>query len=131
MQEIMDGVRILMTKQANPNDTRGETWKWAQHGALELAICRRKTGLISSHFHAGKDPSKNPERLFVAQGSVKFTFFNPKTDERKVLVAEAGTAISIGPGIIHRTYALEYSIILESRTTLFGPKDTDTLPAEI
>ena len=132
MKYLVSGrVRIFTIQQTNPSDTRGETWQWIQHQAAQVVICKRRAGSVSCHFHSGKDPSKNPEQLFVATGKIKFTFLNPRTDEKKELIAKAGTALSIDPRIIHRTEVLEDAIILESRSTIFDPANPDTFSAEV
>ena len=125
------GVKIYPLEQMNPNDARGETWLWVQHQARQLMICRRKAGSTSCHYHKGEDPSKKPEQLFIAQGIVKFTFYNPTTSEREELVVTAGTSIYIDPWVVHKTEVIDDAIILESREVLFRPDKPDTNKVEI
>lgn len=117
--------------QANRNDIRGETWQWDQARAVQIIVCRRKTGSISCHFHLGEDPSKNPEKLFIASGRVLMTFLNQRTGETHQLFLESGESLSIFPNIVHKTEILEGAVILESRVTIFNPSMPDTYPAEI
>ena len=127
----MDGVRIKKLAQTNPNDLRGETWLWNIPGSVQLMLCRRKTGRISSHFHKGEDPSKRPEKLFIISGRVKFIFFKKSTGEREEAVCGPGTEIKIFPNIIHSTEALEDAVLLEARVKVFDKNRPDTYKEEI
>lgn len=133
----MDGVSVYPIGQANEKDTRGETWTWVQNHPVSMVVCRRKKGPISCHVHkgedAGGDPSKSPERLFVASGTVRFTFYSPYTGKKEEVDVKAGTVVSIDPNIVHKTETIsdDVAVILESRITPFDPKNPDTYAAEI
>lgn len=134
MQHLRNGHGVTVRKidPANPADTRGPTWQWLPEASKQITVCVRKAGSVSCHVHKGKDPSKDPEQLFVVKGEVRFICYDPEGEgEAGEWVLGEGQTIEIDPGIIHRTEVLEDAIILEARRTPFNPKKPDTKPAEI
>lgn len=119
-------IDMLMPK--NPKDKRGRTWEWTFPDGRVVLVCERKAGSKSSHVHRGEDPSKNPERLLIARGSVEITF--KINDEVSTRILRSGDSVEIGPGVLHRTEVLEDAIILEYRITRFDPEHPDTENAE-
>ena len=113
---------------ANPEDARGRAWQWKLPEGRQITICERNAGSESSHMHKGKDPSKDPERLFIARGVVKIIFKIYGKITKKVL--RAGDSVEIGPAVWHKMEVIEDALILEYRITHFDSKHSDTFQVE-
>jgi len=112
------------------SDQRGSIFEWKLPDHIQVTICVRKAGVQSGgHYHKGTDPSKNPERLFIAAGRVKLTCVDSEgRKEEKIL--GSGSRIIIYPDIKHYLEILEDAVILEYRITHFDKKNPDTFIVE-
>lgn len=129
----MSGVTIRKIDSATPDDPRGAIYEWKHEDGRQITVCLRKTGTKSGgHYHKGEDPSKNPEKLFVALGRAKIKLKGLCPDaviEEKLL--ERGDMVIIPPNIAHQLEILEDAVILEYRLTHFDKSKPDTYPVEV
>jgi len=125
------GILVNALPRANPEDTRGAVYEWCRGlSGQQVSIYNRgKDKLFGDHFHKGDDPSKNPERFFLARGRVRVQAWNPAGEELDIEVDE-GSEILIDPGVLHRFTPLEDVIFLEYRCTVFDRERPDSYPAE-
>lgn len=118
---------IEKVEPVNPNDQRGPTYEWKFLDGGQITISeRKKESKFGGHFHLGEDPSKNPERLFVAQGKIKVRLITEDPITIYVAILEAGNTLTIGPKVKHEMEALEDSLIIEARKTHFDKDRSDT-----
>ena len=109
-----------------PDDIRGPLFEWKLPDGRQITVCLRKKGIkTGGHYHKGKDPSKNPEKIFIAAGKVKLTLIPPDKQAESV-VLRAGDSVTIQPNIWHRFEILEDSVIIEYRITYFDRSNPDT-----
>ncbi len=122
--------KVVKTKQADADDKRGPTYEWKfPNGEAITVIMRKKGTRFGKHFHPGKDPSKNPEKLFLAFGRVKASYSTiDEQDDPKGLILEAGDQFTIYPQVVHSFVALTDVVIIEKRKTHFNPLLPDTVP---
>ncbi|GEM_PF-3562660 len=124
-------------KSVNEEDLKGQnTWEWKFEDGKQITVYRRPQGFITSHVHAGSDPSKNPERLLLISGKARMTFFHPAQEDkclREIICSAIGgpQEITIQPGISHRFEALTDVEYIEYRITHFDPNNPDTLSAKL
>lgn len=127
----MKGVTVRKVSPAKEGDPRGRTWEWAKGvETRQITIYERTagTGDFGAHFHKGEDPSKNPERFFLAAGKIR-AVFEDLDGGREEVVIEVGNEIAIAPRILHTLTALEDVILIERRVTVFDKEHPDTYPA--
>ncbi|NIO44130.1 MAG: hypothetical protein GTN36_01050 [Candidatus Aenigmarchaeota archaeon] len=62
-------------------------------------------------YHTGDNPSKNPERFYIANGRIEFNVSNGKEDERREV--EKGMVVEIDPYVWHATRTLSETIYLK------------------
>lgn len=123
----MEGVRIRIVPSAKKDDPCGRTWEWAKGVCtLQITVYERKEGVtFGAHFHKGDDPSKNPERFFLAAGEI-WAFFEDLNGNCERLVIKPGSEITIAPWILHTMTPLEDVILIEQRVTIFDREHSDT-----
>lgn len=118
---------IKRISPVDPNDVRGLLRQWKFPDGRQITVCVRRAGTkTGGHFHSGKDPSKSPERLFIARGRAILRV-NRKTQQIERTVGE-GDEITIYPGAVHQLIITKDAIILEYRVTHFDKKHPDTTP---
>jgi dTDP-4-dehydrorhamnose 3,5-epimerase-like enzyme len=120
---------IIRTVPAIENE-KGRTIEWCRGlpGQQVSVYYRKKGQQFAHHFHKGEDPAKNPERFFLIAGKVEISFFDPDTQEKEKQIIEAGEEMLIYPQVHHEAKALEDSIFIEYRETVFDPNRSDTYP---
>ena len=64
-----------------------------------------------SEYHTGEDPSKRPERFFIASGEMEFNVCNGL--RRETIKVEKGTEVEIDPLVWHATCTLTDVIYLK------------------
>jgi len=116
---------------ANLTDKRGPTYNWVlPDGRTVVFLFRKKGSVLGGHYHKGKDPSKNPERFFIATGKLKGKFIGPDGREKEktleVHSGERALELTIYPFVWHSFEVLEDTLLIESRITPFNPKKPDT-----
>lgn len=121
---MADRFRITEINPANPADERGPTREWKFPEGTQITIYERKKGSKARHFHKGEDKSKNPERLFLIKGKMKFTFEVDGASKERILTA--GTELIIWPPTKHEVEVLEDAVYIEYRVTYFDPNKPDT-----
>ncbi len=125
----MEGLFIHKIDPANAaDDPKGNVWNWNQPNRFAVTVLDRKAGVkFGGHYHIGTDPSKNPEKLFIAKGKVRAVF---QTHEgyREEVILEQGQEIIIMPHICHAFLALEDCLILEFRISWYDKNSSDTHP---
>lgn len=128
----MVNVQIKNIPRANdPGDPKGNVWNWNQPDGHAVTVLERKAGVkFGGHYHADNDPSKNPERLFIAQGRV-MAVFESQNCEREEYVLEKGQEILIHPHTRHAFLALEDCTIIEFRCTWYNKENPDTHPVRM
>lgn len=122
----MKGVAMMRINGVNPGDPRGRIWEWRGENGKQVTILERKKGvLFGQHYHKGEDPSKNPERIFLAHGRVRVRFeCDGEKDEQYIF--DPGTIIHIYPYVYHEFKAFEDCVLVEYRETIFDPAHPDT-----
>lgn len=125
----MDGLYIHQIASANdPADPKGNVWNWNQNNRFAVTVLERKAGVkFGGHYHIGTDPSKNPERIFIAKGKIK-AIFQTHEGYREEIILEQGQEVLIAPHIRHAFLALEDCIVLEFRISWYDKNSSDTHP---
>ena len=128
MDRIVRIVKMVKIDPVDPFDKRGSTYEWKHSDGRQITVIVRKKGSkIGGHFHKGKDPDKNPERLFVAKGKMRAIFANEGTMHVKVL--EEGDYFTIPPGVAHGMIVIDEDLVLlEYRSTHYNKDKKDTYP---
>lgn len=121
----MNGVEINKIKTIK--NQKGVTVEWAKNvPGKQISVYLRKKGAeFANHYHTGSDPAKNPERFFLLSGKVEFTFLDLKTKKQETTVILPYHELLIYPNIYHSAKALEDSVFLEYRSTVFNPEQDD------
>lgn len=107
-------------------DSRGAIFEWKLPDNHQITVCVRRKGVKGGHFHRGEDPSKNPERIFVAEGKMEIVVSWEDKTERIVL--NQGDSMEIYPFVRHSFTFLEDTIVLEYRVNYFDKGRSDTYP---
>ncbi len=108
---------IYIIKNRSIGDKRGDVFHWDLQniGIEHIYIYHRKKGIKSwGHFHKGKNPSRDPERLFLIEGKIKF-YFEDVNGRNKELVLNKNEILITPKFIFHKYEILEYSIFIEPR----------------
>ena len=126
------GILLHKLSTANEQDQRGVTYEWCKGlPGLQVTIYQRKKGSIcGNHFHKGDDPSKNPERFFLVQGTMRLKAWNLHGEHMNCLV-EAGTEMILEPNVLHSLEAQTDVTYIEYRSTVFNKAKPDCYPAEL
>lgn len=106
-----------------------ELWK-GQPGRQVTVYIRPRGCHFGNHVHRGTDPSKNPERLFIAHGAITATLLANDSRNAHTVHLKTGDVITIFPGILHRFIATTDTVIVEYRRTIFSRTTSDTYPVE-
>lgn len=130
VKEVGKGFKIKRIVPVDPNDPRGPLREWKLPDGRQITIASRKAGTKGGHYHKGKDPSKDPERILVVLGRVKMTFINRNNGQEEKRILEAGDSVEISSWTGHRSEFLEDTVIVEYRVTYFDKKNPDTFPLE-
>ena len=114
----------------NLGDKRGPTYNWTLPDGRSIVLFFRKKGsILGNHYHKGEDPSKNPERFFLAMGKLKGKFRGPDGKEKEktleVKFGEQALELTIYPFAWHSFEVLEDTLLVESRITPFDPDKPD------
>jgi len=112
---------------------RGWIYNWDHDDGRETVIMHiRKGNRAGAHYHEGKDPSKSPERFFIAKGraKVKFTTEDGPSEFHEKTVGE-GEILIIHPKTGHLIEALEDLILVEYRKVPFDADRSDTYASRI
>ena len=134
MIPLIQGVSITPITPVNV-DERGLTYEfWRDVLGRQVTYCERKQGVVvGNHFHQGKDPSKDPERLMLLSGALKMLVSNGRQTLKTNLSREAENRcyeITIHPGIVHAFLPCTPIQFLEYRSTIFNPQQSDTYPTD-
>lgn len=128
-REIFGTLRALESKGSSEKGRN--TWEYYLFGGRQLTIYRRQKGVVAGpHFHNGKDPSKNPERLLLVSGNVRFEFVD-KDGHYSLQNPDAKSGpieITIWPDVLHRITPITDCLLVEYRETPFDPRNPDTFP---
>ena len=123
----MDCIKIERLEPVDSKDWRGPTREWKFPDGHQITVFERNKGTrFGMHYHKGEDPSKNPERFYLAKGIIKATFTSHNSKEREEHIFEAGQILEIHPNIYHAMEALADCIFIEYRVTHFDPNKSDT-----
>jgi quercetin dioxygenase-like cupin family protein len=124
-----EGYRVGHLEPVNPNDPKGSTWEWKHEDGRQITVYERHAGhKFGGHYHTGSDPSKCPERLYVARGRISVIF-----DDSGVIggvVLNQGDTLIIDPLVKHWMRAIDDCTLIEYRITLFDRENPDTVPIE-
>lgn len=108
---------------------KGTTVEWCKGlpGKQISIYYRDKGSSFAQHYHTGKDASKNPERFFLISGKVQFWIeVSDHCIVQETLLP--GQEMLIYPFVKHQAVALEDSIFIEYRSTVFSVDMNDTIP---
>lgn len=118
----MKGVRILDV----PTEGRGDTntvYAWLYGEGRGVRVFKRNAGLSAgSEYHTGVDPSKNPERFFVASGTVEFEMYDGITTE--TCSVREGQELQIDPWVWHASITKTDVVYLKPLQPAATVKDT-------
>jgi dTDP-4-dehydrorhamnose 3,5-epimerase-like enzyme len=67
---------------------------------------------------------RKTDRLYVISGEMEFVVEDPRTGERRVFRAKAGSRITISPGIAHAFRSTGYAQAIEYSPDPYDPSDT-------
>lgn len=128
----MDGVHFRHIGAARGRGgSKGKVWNWEFNNGFAVTVLERKAGTkFGGHYHIGADPSKNPERMFLANGKVK-AIFRKQDGYFEVHVFKPGDQWEIYPHVAHAFLALEDSVLLEFRVSHYNPSQPDTRPSDL
>ena len=129
--EIIEKTEMRKIKKLEPielEDFQEFNYEWNLPGKKQVIARVRKEGSkLAGHYHKGRDPSKKPERFFIAQGKVELTLVDQKGDS-ETLILEKGHNFEINPYIAHQMKVIskEDLILIEYRISPFHREDQDT-----
>lgn len=125
------GFEIEKIEPVNPDDPRGATFEWKFDNGIQITSYIRKGSMkFGGHFHSGDDPSKNPERLFVAYGKVKVTLVTANNEISEIILVP-GNCLIIYPPTKHWMETLDEDVVLtEYRITHFDKNNPDVYNCE-
>ncbi len=107
------------------SDERGSTHVFNSDREGELMITYRRQGSASGrHYHTGRSPRKNPEKLVLMQGRATINWRNMKGGEQGSVTVEAPALISIEPWAWHKVMADTDIVTLELNSLADGRGDT-------
>ncbi|MDP6642151.1 MAG: hypothetical protein QGF74_02110 [Candidatus Nanoarchaeia archaeon] len=128
--KTIKGVEVKELPPVNPGDLSKPTfelWKGVLGRQVTLNI-REKGTPHKLHYHTGKDPSKDPERIGLIVGKARLYAENNK-GETLDMVIEAGKdnviELVFEKGVRHDLEYLSLCIILEYRETPFNSEELD------
>jgi oxalate decarboxylase/phosphoglucose isomerase-like protein (cupin superfamily) len=129
------GLIIQKLNHANEHTSRGmRTFEMSVPSAVQCTTYFRTAGEeFGAHFHAGEDPSKDPEIFQLLFGKMEFHAKDKYGSERTLeLDATDGVPILmyIEPYILHFARAITDVIFIELRKTPFDSIHPDTYPPE-
>ena len=106
-------------------DQRGALHYFSTNRTGEFLLVYRKAGTISGqHYHKGKSPGKNPEEMFLVQGSITMNWKNLGTEEQGTITIEAPSRVIIEANVWHEVKALTDIIFIELNSLVEGSEDT-------
>ena len=125
-----EGYDVISIPLADPNDFRGPTREWRLNDGKSITAFVRKAGVkFGGHFHKGVDSSKNPERIFLIDGIMKFRFLTPEGKITETTF-KPGDVITIYPNVKHWVEAEgdKDVVFVEFRLNYFDSQNSDTYP---
>lgn len=131
-EKIIGGVTFKVISPVNI-DARGKVYRWCTNLlGMEVTIFQRLAGVsFGNHYHKGKDPSRNPERFLLLQGTASFWAYNGITKERvENVVVKEFTEVLIDKGVLHGFTAITNTIFIEYRVTTFDDNHPDMYTAD-
>lgn len=106
-------------------DERGTTHVFHNERTGQLMVTYRKAGSHSGrHYHTGRSPHKNPEKLVLMQGSATIHWRHMKGSEQGSVAAQAPVIICIEPWAWHEVVAETDIVVLELNSLADGQGDT-------
>lgn len=123
-------LKVRVSKIPSIDTPKGKTIEWCKKipGLQVSAYYRKKGTRFAEHYHKGEDESKNPERFLLLSGKIEFTCSALDGSEQTTFTVNAGQEVLIYPEVVHSAVALEDSIFIEYRSTVFNPDNSDTYP---
>lgn len=126
MDSFVDKIKVI--KNSNKGNQLGPVYNFEfGSDSMHLVAMQRAKGVksVEGHFHKGATPTKNPEQLLVARGSIVMNFEDIRGNKKKIIL-EAGNQIKIPPYILHSYEVLEDASLIELRSEKFSPETADT-----
>lgn len=126
--EIIGKTKMREIKKISPiemEDFEEFNYEWTLPRGKQIIVRIRKKGSkLAGHYHKGEDPSKKPEKFFLAEGKMKVTLIDQE-ENKEFITLEQGHSLMIPPFIAHQFEAIEDIILLEYRITPFNREKQD------
>jgi hypothetical protein len=106
-------------------DKRGSTYTFETDRTGEFIFSFRKAGSLSGrHYHKGKSPKKNPEKIILVKGEGTLNWHNIAGKEKGSEKIIAPSLIHIYPDIWHELVADTDIVVFEMNALIDGQGDT-------
>ncbi|RFM27962.1 polysaccharide biosynthesis C-terminal domain-containing protein [Deminuibacter soli] len=106
-------------------DARGTTHVFDNDRTGQLMVTYRVAGSVSGrHYHTGRSPHKNPERLVLMSGTAVINWLHIETKATGSCTATAPAIIEIQPLAWHEVVAQTDIAVLELNSLKDGRGDT-------
>ncbi|MGI8950845.1 MAG: hypothetical protein ACR2FN_04580 [Chitinophagaceae bacterium] len=106
-------------------DERGTTHVFETNRTGQFIIAYRKAGSLSGrHYHKGKSPNKNPEKIILMSGEATLNWKNMKGEEFGNEKIFAPSMVTIDVFIWHEVVADTDIVVLELNALADGNGDT-------
>lgn len=106
-------------------DERGSTFIFESDRTGEFIIAYRKKGSSSGrHYHKGRSPYKNPEKLIIMQGNATINWRNMRGEENGSVQVQSPAWVFIDAWIWHEVIADTDMVLYELNALADGRDDT-------
>ena len=118
-------IEIIPMEQIGLDD-RGGTYVFDTSGRSgQFMVTYRRAGSISGrHYHEGRHPGKNPERLVLLKGDILLNWKDIGGDDRGSVPVDSPSLITIPAGVWHEVIAVTDFVMLELNSAADGRGDT-------
>ena len=109
-------------------DSRGRTYELENNRQTNMILCFRNEGTVSGrHYHTGISKNKDPEILFLLQGTIIFRWRGLQDTEIKEKTVIGPSKIIIPTFIWHELTAISNIIFMEMNSMEDGKQDVAKL----
>lgn len=106
-------------------DERGENFSWHSDRTGDFILCYRKAGSSSGqHYHSGKSDYKNPEILFLLNGTAEMHWCPLEGREITVTAIQSPARIEVPANIWHQLIAVTDCCFIELNSLEDVQKDS-------
>jgi dTDP-4-dehydrorhamnose 3,5-epimerase-like enzyme len=111
--------------ELRPGDERGKTYVFPNDRTGQFMLLYRHAGTVSGrHYHEGKVPYKNPEKLIFLSGTALLNYKDLENGTAGSVVVESPAEVIIPPQIWHEVIAQTDIVVLELNSIQDAASDT-------